>query len=219
MKIFLSSAICLWVLLIGYSCGKNQPAVNESATATTSVEAPAKPASEPAADDVRNDMMNRVTYDLAFYELHGPVHVLKEEYHTITFDKDGKMISLDGYDPFTSDVYGEDYEHSVIRFHRDSKGRISEQEAWEFLERYTWNGMKMVSSRWDSEGMWGVNTYIYNADGHLTTIKATESEIDSQPSTSTYKITYLSYDDYGNWTARKSNGNVEKRTITYYPVP
>ncbi len=197
-----------------HSCAKTESATAPSADAdTTAVEVvEAAPAEEDRSEEIRN----RVTYDLAYYELHGPVYVLKEEYHTVTFSEDGQIISLDGYDPFTAKMGGTP-EHAKIIFARDSEGRIAEQTGWEFYETYTWNGMRLSTSKWDAEGMWGKDYYTYNDEGHLVSIKSVEGEVDcEETTTTTYRITYISFDEYGNWTARKANGNVEKRTITYY---
>ena len=200
-----------------YSCAKTESATAPSADAdTTAVEVvEAAPAEEDRSEEIRN----RVTYDLAFYELHGPVQMLKEEYHTVTFNQQGKLVSLDGYNPFTVNVSQMDPQNPKIKFTRDSKGRIVKQEGWEYLEEYKWDGMRLASSRWDGEGMWGECTFIYNADGYVTSIRSAEGDYDTPPSsTTTSQITYIDFDEYGNWTARKANGNTERRIIKYYPV-
>lgn len=58
-----------------------------------------------------NALNEQVTYDLAFLELHGPVHMVKESYidvndkyswdgRTHKFSKDGKIVKVGNYDPF-----------------------------------------------------------------------------------------------------------------------
>ncbi|MGM9869745.1 MAG: hypothetical protein ACI30R_08995 [Sodaliphilus sp.] len=214
-KMILASFVM--ALAVGNSCGKKVPAPISNTDADTTVVETVDEA--PAEEDNSEAIRNRVTYDLAYYELHGPVHVLKEEYHTVTFNEDGQIIALDGYNPFTVDVYNSSIDDPKIKFTRDSKGRIAEQEGWEFYEKYEWNGMKLASSKWEGEGMWGKCTYSYNSDGLVTTIKASEGDVDNPPtSTTTSHVTYIDFDEYGNWTARKADGNTERRIIKYYPA-
>lgn len=199
-----------------HSCAKKESAPVSNTDADTTVVETVEEA--PAQEDNSEAIRNRVTYDLAYYELHGPVHVLKEEYHTVTFSEDGQIISLDGYNPFTAKM-GDTPEHAKIIFARDSEGRIAEQEGWEFYEKYEWNGMQLASSEWQGEGMWGKCSYSYNSDGYVSAIKATEGDVDNPPTSSTTtRITYVDFDEYGNWTARKADGNTERRIIKYYPV-
>lgn len=55
------------------------------------------------------EIVNRNTPDLAFFEVHGPVKkiVLKTKNYTSVyeFDEEGTLKKLDGYNPFTIDVY------------------------------------------------------------------------------------------------------------------
>lgn len=100
------------------------------------------------AQTQENALNEQVTYDLAFLELHGPVHVVKESYidvsdkyswdgRTHTFSKDGKIVKVGNYDPFdvSKDIY-DDPEQAMVKYTRDSEGRITEMAMWESIENY-----------------------------------------------------------------------------------
>lgn len=116
------------------------------------------------AQTQENTLNEQVTYDLAFLELHGPVHTVKESYidvndkyswdgRTHTFSKDGKIVKVGKYDPFdvSKDIY-DDPEQAMVKYTRDSEGRITEMAMWESIENYTWKDMRLASTEWMAEG-------------------------------------------------------------------
>ena len=92
----------------------------------------------------QDDNANRVTYDLAFVEAHGPVHTIQYlDGDTYVFDKSGNIVTFNGYDPFTADVYGQP-EKLLKKFNRDSEGRICKVVGAMFDTNYTWEGKRIV---------------------------------------------------------------------------
>lgn len=111
------------------------------------------------AQTQENALNEQVTYDLAFLELHGPVHMVKESYidvndkyswdgRTHTFSKDGKIVKVGNYDPFdvSKDIYDAP-EQAMVKYTRDSEGRITEMAMWESIENYTWKDMEGYAPR------------------------------------------------------------------------
>ncbi len=179
-------------------------------------------------NDQQGKTKNRVTYDLALLELRGPVHTVKDSYTDVaegyswegrlhTFSKDGKIEKLNGNDPFntTQEIY-DDPEQFVIKYTRDSEGRIIKMEMWESIENYTWKGMRLASSEWMAEGESGTETFHYGADGFIDYADCVEKMGDTvnERYRKTYK--YTKFDDYGNWTERTVKGVTNRRVITYY---
>ena len=88
----------------------------------------------------QDDNANRVTYDLAFVEAHGPVHTIQYlDGDTYVFDKSGNIVTFNGYDPFTADVY-QDPEKCMERYTRDNYGRICKLEGVLYEIYYSWSG-------------------------------------------------------------------------------
>ena len=131
------------------------------------------------AQTQENALNEQVTYDLAFLELHGPVHMVKESYidvndkyswdgRTHTFSKDGKIVKVGKYDPFdvSKDIY-DDPEQAMVKYTRDSEGRITEMAMWESIENYTWKDMRLAGTEWMAEGESGTEQFHYDAKGFI----------------------------------------------------
>ena len=127
------------------------------------------------AQTQENALNEQVTYDLAFLELHGPVHMVKESYidvndkyswdgRTHTFSKDGKIVKVGNYDPFdvSKDIY-DDPEQAMVKYTRYGEGRITEMAMWESIENYTWKDMRLAGTEWMAEGESGTEQFHYDA--------------------------------------------------------
>lgn len=139
----------------------------------------------------------RVTPDLAYFSLHGPVKRLTGTREVFDFDENGNLIKVNGEDVSK-------------RFGRDNEGRI----AFAFMNgdtlKYTYSDSKqMQPSLMQSMGMsisikydvWG---YVSSWEGDFGSITYSYSDID----------------EYGNWLSMKaSDGTGNSRKIEYYDTP
>lgn len=143
--------------------------------------------------------------DLIFFELHGPVKRMIERYennnsHTYEFDLRGNLVRLDGYDPFSVDVYSND-EEDYTRFDRDNNGRIVEKSGWEWYTAYTWKAGYPSEASWGNEIEQGSFTIEYDKYGFRS------------------GYYHIDTDEYGNWTYKENyGGEITRRTIDYYPT-
>lgn len=170
----------------------------------------------------QDDNANRVTYDLAFVEAHGPVHTIQYlDGDTYAFDRSGNIVTFNGYDPFTADVYGQP-EKLLSKFNRDSEGRICKVVGAMFDTDYTWEGKRIVKYERGIESGRKTIEYHYGAKGLVeyainTKEEETYDEADPIEVTRVKEVyEYKKFDKYGNWTERTENGDLTKRTITYY---
>lgn len=170
----------------------------------------------------QDDNANRVTYDLAFVEAHGPVHTIQYlDGDTYVFDKSGNIVTFNGYDPFTADVYGQP-EKLLNKFNRDSDGRICKVVGAMFDIDYTWEGKRIVKYVRGIESGLRTMEYHYGAKGlieYATNTTEYETYEDDDPTEVTRVkevYEYKKFDNYDNWTERTENGDLTKRTITYY---
>lgn len=165
---------------------------------------------------------NRVTYDLAFVEAHGPVHTIQYlDGDTYVFDRSGNIVTFNGYDPFTADVYGQP-EKLLNKFNRDSEGRICKVVGAMFDTDYTWDGKRIVKYVRGIESGLRTREYHYGPKGLIeyasnTTEYETYEDDDPTEVTRVKEVyEYKKFDNYDNWTERTENGEPTKRTITYY---
>lgn len=170
----------------------------------------------------QDDNANRVTYDLAFVEAHGPVHTIQYlDGDTYVFDRSGNIVTFNGYDPFTADVYGQP-EKFLNKFNRDSEGRICKVVGAMFDTDYTWDGKRIVKYVRGIESGLRTREYHYGAKGlieYATNTTEYETYEDDDPTEVTRVkevYEYRKFDNYDNWTERTENGEPTKRTITYY---
>lgn len=170
----------------------------------------------------QDDNANRVTYDLAFVEAHGPVHTIQYlDGDTYVFDKSGNIVTFNGYDPFTADVYGQP-EKLLNKFNRDSEGRICKVVGAMFDTDYTWEGKRIVKYVRGIESGLRTREYHYGAKGlieYATNTTEYETYKDDDPTEVTRVkevYEYKKFDKYGNWTERTVKGVTTHREITYY---
>ena len=141
-----------------------------------------------------------VSPDLAFFELHGPVKKVQEDYMVYEFDQNGKLTKHSG----------------TFKFYRDSQGRIVTMEGYENHVTYLWDSQRPTGSEAAAEGMTILESYTYGERGFVEKIKHT---VDGEISYET--LSYSGLDKYGNWTKRSSRGyeygrGSASRTIEYY---
>ena len=169
------------------------------------------------------EIVNRNTPDLAFFEVHGPVKkvVLKTKDYTSVyeFDEEGTLKKLDGYNPFTIDVYSNS-SGDYTGYKKDGKGRIVEATGWESHTNYSWNSERPSGCNWSSGPYEGKQRYDYDSRGFKVREFCEEQFYDGTEYESwTRNYTYNNVDEYGNWKSQKDNvGNTVTRTIVYYPI-
>ena len=207
----ISSVVVISMVTLLSACAKAQNHKSAESKAASNVET-----------KKQDDNANRVTYDLAFVEAHGPVHTIQYlDGDTYVFDKSGNIVTFNGYDPFTADVH-QDPEKSMEKYIRDNYGRICKVEGVWYDIYYVWRGKRIVKDECGWENGCRKMEYHYGANGLIEyVINTTKSEIydsdepiDVTREKETYK--YKKFDNYGNWTERTENGEPTKRTITYY---
>lgn len=207
----ISSVVVISVVTLLSACVKAQNHKSAESKAVSNVEA-----------KKQDDNANRVTYDLAFVEAHGPVHTIQYlDGDTYVFDKNGNIVTFNGYDPFTADVYGQP-EKLLNKFNRDSEGRICKVVGAMFDTDYTWEGKRIVKYVRGIESGCRTMEYHYGAKGlieYATNTTEYETYEDDDPTEVTREkevYEYKKFDNYDNWTERTENGDLTKRTITYY---
>lgn len=141
-----------------------------------------------------------VAPDLAFFELHGPVKKMKEDFLVYEFDEKGNLTKHNG----------------VFTFSRDQQGRIVKMNGYENHVTYLWDAERPVGSEAAAEGMTLSESYTYDGRGFVVKIKHTA---DGEVSYET--LTYSGLDQFGNWTKRSSEGyeygrGSATREIEYY---
>ena len=171
-------------------------------------------------NEVNDEDLIFVSSDLAFFELHGHVKSCNyavdptgQHFDCVEYDRSGKIISVDGEDPFTlEEPWSEvNEETSMMEDHckwlRDDQGQIhSFYGEWTDAE-FTWKDGH-VSLIWKNhEDMTYRHELKYDADGRL--VKQTvyggtidEVEDDAMVLDHILEYTYLEFDDHGNWTRR-----------------
>ena len=205
-KLLLSA--CVMMLFVFASCDNNQNKkdANETATVTN-------------------------TPDLTFWELQGPVKLCDE----IEFDRQGRMTSIDDYDPFTierayREMDGDEDYVEFTKWERDEEGRIVSITGVEGMSEYTWNDGQVVSTEGFEESTVWKNDFEYDTEGRLVKlieyVGDFEDEDDELPLWSTTEFSYLEFDNHGNWIRRavkvtladmeSSEDYEETRTIQYY---
>ncbi|MDY5608160.1 MAG: hypothetical protein SPF44_02705, partial [Sodaliphilus sp.] len=120
-------------------------------------------------------------------------------------------------DPFdvSKDIY-DDPEQTMVKYTRDSEGRITEMAMWESIENYTWKDMRLAGTEWMAEGESGTEQFHYDAKGFIDYADCVEKmgNAVSERYRKTYQ--YTKFDKYGNWTERTVKGVTTHREITYY---
>lgn len=204
------------------SCEKKTPIVAPEKIETTAPQPAVDTLAQHRADSLRADSIRRaeadafVTYDLAFFDLHGHVKSLKLDGITYNFSKKGIL---------TNHV---DVEDEVDSFERDEKGRFFSVRNDHFF--YEWGpGMRLKKEHYGNQGTIVDIVYVYNdqgqrigerAEGVKELICGDEVLEDVEYS---YSVMYSNIvrDEHGNAISYKTKDIYGdpitiKRSITYY---
>lgn len=174
-----------------------------------------------------------VSPDLAYWDLQGPV----KRCDYVEFDREGKMVRLDNYDPFALEAPSRDYDtvtgmfSDLCQWTRDEQGRIFSITCYESYDEMTWNNGRVETVLSYYEGRLWKSVLEYDSNGHLAKQSEYNGDEDAEDDAdlelfSTIEYTYLDFDNYGNWTRRnvKSIDAIidyidtveETRNIEYY---
>ena len=165
--------------------------------------------------------------DLVFFELQGPV----KRCDLVEFDRNGKITSVDGQDPFALEKPQRDMNDDgevvdYCRWTRDAQGQIDSILCYEYM----WHDGRVTQVLSGYEGQLWLTDREYDADGRLVKTKQYEVvETDGPEEVNLMWVTeytYLEFDDHGNWTRRKQtdtdqvveyvNETEVSREIEYY---
>ena len=169
--------------------------------------------------------------DLVFFELQGPV----KRCDLVEFDRNGKITSVDGQDPFALEKPQRDMNDDgevvdYCRWTRDAQGQIDSILCYEYMDEYRWHDGRVTQVLSGYEGQLWLTDREYDADGRLVKTKQYEVvETDGPEEVNLMWVTeytYLEFDDRGNWTRRKQtdtdqvveyvNETEVSREIEYY---
>ena len=169
--------------------------------------------------------------DLVFFDLQGPV----KRCDLVEFDRNGKITSVDGQDPFTlGEPQREMKEDGEVvdycRWTRDVQGQIDSILCYEYVDEYRWNDGRVTQVLSGYEGQLWLTDREYDADGRLVKTKQYEVVETEGPEEVNLmwvtEYTYLEFDDRGNWIRRKQtdtdqvveyvNETEVSREIEYY---
>ena len=169
--------------------------------------------------------------DLVFFELQGPV----KRCDLVEFDRNGKITSVDGQDPFTlGEPQREMKEDGEVvdycRWTRDVQGQIDSILCYEYVDEYRWYDGRVTQVLSGYEGQLWLTDLEYDADGRL--VKTMQYEVVETEGPEEVNLmwvteyTYLEFDDRGNWIRRKQtdtdqvveyvNETEVSREIEYY---
>ena len=145
---------------------------------------------------------------LVFFELQGPV----KRCDLVEFDRNGKITSVDGQDPFTlGEPQREMKEDGEVvdycRWTRDVQGQIDSILCYEYVDEYRWYDGRVTQVLSGYEGQLWLTDLEYDADGRL--VKTMQYEVVETEGPEEVNLmwvteyTYLEFDDRGNWIRRK----------------
>ena len=202
------------------SCGSktnndNQASEDSLAAAAAAADSIAAAEALWTADSQR--LAKQKTPDLEYNELHGPVMTVtySDPVQRFDYSRDGRLLLVDGYDPFTETQV--EMERMCLK--RNKNGEICSYIMYESSEDYEWKDGRIAVIDGGGEGYeWHV-TMEYDEKGLLRAKKGKQQYEDgSEQETINNQFMYLDFDDYGNWTRRKVDGAIQKRTIKYYTI-
>ena len=169
--------------------------------------------------------------DLVFFELQGPV----KRCDLVEFDRNGKITSVDGQDPFALEKPQRDMNDDgevvdYCRWTRDAQGQIDSILCYEYMDEYRWHDGRVTQVLSGYEGQLWLTDREYDADGRLVKTKQYEVVETEGPEEVNLmwvtEYTYLEFDDRGNWIRRKQtdtdqvveyvNETEVSREIEYY---
>lgn len=162
--------------------------------------------------------------DLAFFQLKGHVHFLYAYPSVYEFDREGRLLKVDGEDPY-DEVRREfddetDYFNEVTKLTSEN-GIIVEERAMEWYNDVKWKDGLVVEKSGQGEGMIFRHIFVYNDQGELTWSKEkmwNDGDDEDSEDTTIEEYTYriLKRDNRGNWTLRMCNEMEQKRLLVYY---
>lgn len=170
------------------------------------------------AEMMRNDSIEWVNFtskDLTFMGLHGHVKAMIRNGVTFEFDTLGNWTKIDDVSPYNREVgFYDDY--SV--YSRDENGFITNESFWEGGTEYIWRDGRIVGENSFNCAYECRLSYEHDTLGNVSKITIVESEDagESWSKPSDIEIKYLNFDEFGNWTLRKSENGSDTRFITYY---
>lgn len=159
------------------------------------------------SDSAENDMLSN---DLRYYRLHGQVQkvVYSDTGLVIEFDKDGKLVSFNGYNPFCETKEDNDSTSNVYApssFIRDEEGRISIIKTATTVNNYTWENGLVVMDEGEGENMKWTCSYEHDANGNaIYEYDVYTDNLGKELSRGTTSYTILNTDDHGNWIERSA---------------
>lgn len=174
------------------------------------------------------DSLEKATFqtpDLTFYNLRGPVKAMHRNDHTIYFSEDGVLTRIDDYNPFEGSAYDGGSYNPQSYLTRDSEGRISAEEGWEWVTEYTWKDGHVVAEEGQAESSFWKYKYTLDEHGDVVRMAGTEGDLaDETEEPALHQWKYTKRDRYDNWVkAEQLNADGEKlvdeeRSIYYYPL-
>ena len=190
-----------------------------------------KQATKEDAKPIAQETAVTTSPDLVFFELQGPV----KRCDLVEFDRNGKITSVDGQDPFALEKPQRDMNDDgevvdYCRWTRDAQGQIDSILCYEYVDEYRWHDGRVTQVLSGYEGQLWLTDREYDADGRLVKTKQYEVVETEGPEEVNLmwvtEYTYLEFDDRGNWIRRKQtdtdqvveyvNETEVSREIEYY---
>ena len=190
-----------------------------------------KQATKEDAKPIAQETTVTTSPDLVFFDLQGPV----KRCDLVEFDRNGKITSVDGQDPFALEKPQRDMNDDgevvdYCRWTRDAQGQIDSILCYEYVDEYRWHDGRVTQVLSGYEGQLWLTDREYDADGRLVKTKQYEVVETEGPEEVNLmwvtEYTYLEFDDRGNWIRRKQtdtdqvveyvNETEVSREIEYY---
>ena len=190
-----------------------------------------KQATKEDAKPIAQETTVTTSPDLVFFDLQGPV----KRCDLVEFDRNGKITSVDGQDPFALEKPQRDMNDDgevvdYCRWTRDAQGQIDSILCYEYVDEYRWHDGRVTQVLSGYEGQLWLTDREYDADGRLVKTKQYEVVETEGPEEVNLmwvtEYTYLEFDDRGNCIRRKQtdtdqvveyvNETEVSREIEYY---
>lgn len=211
-------------MLLAVSCAKSGKAVeSDDGVRQDSVDLAAQMAEKAKQDSLQKTDSNKniVTPDMAIFDVKGPVKRISwENGHVAEFNAQGSLTSMK-------------YGRTKYSIRRNNEGYITKCDTWYNPDNgaaggmiggsFTYDEMHRVASfstELGTEGNWReVETYTYDAQGHVAKVTATEKNLDwetekwTSGERSSRNCSCSGEDEYGNW----QNASVSYGIYQSYP--
>lgn len=186
--------IILLIILavVGFFClqkwygQRNNTSINNRVSADTMVEGIIESVGSVSCPRVNDDF---TTYDLTFFEVHGPVRTINVNGVVFEFNRDGELILFKGKSPYST--YGGPYVKK--------SGKIVGEYSGREYYQYTWQNGRIVKREADKGEDSEYAHYTYDAEGRISSLKITGCMASGYFLKS---IKYTYFDERGNWTSR-----------------